>query len=92
MACSRFGAGPLSGDSPGECGTVVTARNSLERMMMSKEAEDPIARVRRARHDISAKFDHDPRKLVEHYMELQKRHADRLITAPRLLVDTRRTE
>jgi hypothetical protein len=51
-------------------------------MMMKEEAEDPIAQVRRVRHEISAKCDHDPRKLVEHYMELQKRHADRLITSP----------
>jgi hypothetical protein len=49
---------------------------------MGKKTEDPIDRIRRVRHEISAKFDHDPRKLVEHYMELQKRHAERLITAP----------
>ena len=49
---------------------------------MKKTAEDPIDRIRRTRHEISAKFDHDPRKLVEHYMELQERHADRLITSP----------
>lgn len=58
---------------------------------MSKEAEGPIARVRRVRHEISAKFDHDPKKLVEHYMDLQKQHADRLITAPALSEKTRRT-
>jgi hypothetical protein len=56
-----------------------------------KEAEDPIARVRRARHEISAKCDHDPRKLVEHYMELQKQHAERLITSPGPSGDARRT-
>jgi hypothetical protein len=50
--------------------------------MIKKKPEDPIARVRRVRHEISAKFDHDPRKLVEHYMELQKQHTARLITAP----------
>lgn len=50
---------------------------------MTKEPdEDPIERIRRTRHEISAKCDHDPRKLVEHYMELQKRHADRLIASP----------
>jgi hypothetical protein len=47
---------------------------------MTKQAEDPIERIRRARHEISAKCDHDPRKLVEHYIELQKQHADRLIS------------
>ncbi len=46
------------------------------------KAEDPIDRIRRTRHEISARLDHDPVKLVEHYMELQKRHASRLITSP----------
>jgi hypothetical protein len=58
---------------------------------MTKEAEDPIARIRRARHEISAKCDHEPRKLVEHYMELQKRHADRLITSLAPSRDARKT-
>ena len=49
---------------------------------MEKKAEDPIYRIRRTRHEISARFDHDPVKLVEHYMELQKKHASRLITSP----------
>lgn len=57
---------------------------------MIKEDEDPIAQIRRVRHEISAKCDHDPRKLVEHYMELQKRHADRLITSPSPSGDTKR--
>jgi hypothetical protein len=42
-------------------------------------ADDVIEEVREIRRKISAQFDHDPVKLVEHYMELQKRHADRLI-------------
>jgi hypothetical protein len=58
---------------------------------MTKQAEDPIERIRRARHEISAQCDHDPRKLVEHYMELQKRHAERLISWPGPSGDTRRT-
>ena len=49
---------------------------------MKEKPEDPIDRIRRVRHEISAKLDHDPHKLVEHYMELQKRHRDRLITSP----------
>lgn len=55
---------------------------------MTKQVEDPIERIRRARREISAKCDHDPRKLVEHYMELQKRHADRLLSGPRALGDS----
>ena len=49
---------------------------------MSRIDEDPIDQIRRVRHEISAEFDHDPRKLVEHYMELQKRHGERLIRSP----------
>lgn len=43
------------------------------------EADDVIEEVREIRRQISARFDHDPVKLVEHYMERQKRHGDRLI-------------
>lgn len=42
-------------------------------------ADDAIEEVREIRRQISARFDHDPVKLVEHYMERQKRHGDRLI-------------
>jgi hypothetical protein len=42
--------------------------------------EDPaIARVREVRQRISRQFDNDPKKLVEHYMQLQDRHKDRLL-------------
>ena len=44
------------------------------------EASDPtLERIRQVRHEISAEFDHDPHKLVEYYMRLQERHADRLV-------------
>lgn len=49
---------------------------------MGKKPEDPIDQIRRVRREISAQFDHDPRKLVEHYMELQKQHGERFITSP----------
>jgi hypothetical protein len=42
-------------------------------------ADDAIEEVREIRRTISARFDHDPMKLGEYYMELQKRHADRLV-------------
>jgi hypothetical protein len=46
--------------------------------------DDPtIEAVRDARHRISELVDHDPRKLIEHYRQLQKRHQDRLVTRPR---------
>jgi hypothetical protein len=48
--------------------------------MSNPDDSDPaIDEIRAIRHEISARFDHDPRKLVEHYMQLQRRHADRLI-------------
>jgi hypothetical protein len=49
---------------------------------METKVEDPVDRIRRTRREISARFDHDPVKLVEHYMELQKEHASRLISSP----------
>jgi hypothetical protein len=45
--------------------------------------DDPtIKAVRDARHRISESVDHDPRKLVEHYRQMQKRHQDRLVSRP----------
>lgn len=38
-----------------------------------------LAAVREVRERISAEHDHDPRKLVVHYMRLQEQYADRLI-------------
>lgn len=41
---------------------------------------DPtLARIREARMRISEQFNHNPELLVKHYMELQKRHQDRLV-------------
>ena len=47
------------------------------------EADEEIARIREARHQISEQFGHDPYRLVAHYMELQKEHPEKLVTAPR---------
>ena len=48
--------------------------------MPEKTLSDPVIdEIRAVRSQISAQFDHDPKKLVEYYMELQKRHADRLV-------------
>jgi hypothetical protein len=50
---------------------------------MDREMSDPaIDEVRAVRHRISARFDHDPGRLVAYYMELQERFRDRLIDAP----------
>jgi hypothetical protein len=41
---------------------------------------DPtIDEIREIRHRISERFGHDPRKLVEYYMEEQKKYADPLV-------------
>jgi len=43
--------------------------------------DDPtINIVREARHRISQAVGHDPRKLVEHYRQLQDRHRERLVS------------
>ncbi|CAN5399893.1 hypothetical protein BH20ACI2_BH20ACI2_12810 [soil metagenome] len=45
-----------------------------------KPADDPgLNWIRKIRHEISAKFDHDPQKLGDHYRELEKKYADRLV-------------
>ena len=50
-------------------------------MRKRKRVADPaIDEVREARHMISARFDHDPERLVRHYLELQERYRDRLLS------------
>ncbi len=42
--------------------------------------DDPvIARIRKVRMEISARFGHDPKRLAEHYRKLEERHKDRLV-------------
>ena len=40
-----------------------------------------IKRVREARHSISKECGHDTKRLVERYMRMQKKHADRMLDA-----------
>jgi len=47
--------------------------------MNSKQNDPVINEVREVRHRISERFNHDPRKLVAYYTELQEQHRDRLI-------------
>ncbi|HEX8275470.1 MAG TPA: hypothetical protein VF615_22745 [Longimicrobiaceae bacterium] len=45
---------------------------------------DPvIEEVRDARRRISARFDHDPARLVAYYMEMQQQYGDRLLDPTR---------
>ena len=53
--------------------------------MRQRDSDPVIDEVREVRHRISARFDHDPSKLVAYYMELQEQYKDRL------LKDERRT-
>jgi len=47
---------------------------------MKQSQSDPvIAEIREVRHRISARFEHDPARLVAYYMELQKQYQERLI-------------
>lgn len=41
-----------------------------------------IARIRDARREISQEQNHDPRKLIAHYIELQKKYSPRLLESP----------
>jgi hypothetical protein len=44
---------------------------------------DPVIdEIREVRHQISARFGHDPKQLVAHYMNLQEEHKERLLRSP----------
>lgn len=44
-----------------------------------KENDELIDEIREVRRQISEKVGHDPQKLIEHYMEMQKKYAERLV-------------
>lgn len=46
---------------------------------MKTEEDVAMKWIRDVRHKISAQFDHDTKKLGDHYRELEKKYADRLI-------------
>ncbi|HQO33163.1 MAG TPA: hypothetical protein PLG59_00775 [bacterium] len=51
--------------------------------------DDPaIRQVREARHLISEKCCHDPKRLVEYYLQRQKQHPERLVKEQRFESDT----
>ena len=41
--------------------------------------DQPIEEVRELRRRISARFEHDPARLVAYYIKLQEKYSDRLI-------------
>jgi hypothetical protein len=55
---------------------------SQKHEMSLDDSEEEIARVREARHRISERFGHDPYRLVNHYIEKQREHQERLVRAP----------
>lgn len=48
--------------------------------MTRNQDKGALEQVREARMKISKQFDHDPKKLVEYYIELQKNYEDRLVS------------
>ena len=46
--------------------------------MIQKQDDPPIEEIRDIRRRISATFGHDAHRLVAHYVELQKKYANRL--------------
>lgn len=45
------------------------------------ELDDAIEEVRSVRRRLSARFDDDPHKITEYYMEYQKQFGDRLLSS-----------
>jgi len=51
---------------------------------MNKMPNDPVIdEIRELRHRISARFGHNPERLFEHYMQVQKEYRDRLVDRPK---------
>lgn len=46
---------------------------------MINEKDPGIDWIREVRHKISAEFGHDTKRLLEHYRELEKKYADRIV-------------
>ena len=47
--------------------------------MKQRQSDPVIDEIREIRHSISARFDHDPARLVAYYRELQKQYQHRLV-------------
>ncbi len=50
--------------------------------------DQPIDEIRELRRRISARFDHDPARLVAYYVKLQEQYRDRLIDTPKKSEET----
>lgn len=47
--------------------------------------DEAIKEIRKTRHKISGEYDHDTKKLLDHYKELEKRYSKRILTKERVL-------
>ena len=47
--------------------------------MNKKKTDEPIEEIRELRRRISARFHHDPARLIAYYVKLQEQYRDRLI-------------
>lgn len=56
--------------------------------MNRKRGDQPIEEIRDVRRRISARFDHDPARLVAYYEKLQEQYRDRLIDTPKTIDGT----
>jgi hypothetical protein len=59
--------------------------------MKEVQSDQPIEEIRMVRHRISARFDHDPARLVAYYMKLQEQYRDRLLKAEKTAEGTDET-
>ena len=48
---------------------------------MNARGESELARIREAKLRISEELNHDPELVVRHYLDLQERHRDRLVSS-----------
>jgi hypothetical protein len=53
--------------------------------------DPPIDEIREVRRRISARFDHDPARLVAYYIKLQEQYRDRLIDTTKTTEETNQT-
>jgi hypothetical protein len=47
--------------------------------MMQDQTDPVIDEIRQVRREISTRFDHDPKRLVDYYMKLQENHRERML-------------
>ena len=47
---------------------------------MSEIQDAAIAQIREVRHRISEQYGHDPQRLINYYLELQRKFAERLLS------------